>query len=82
MSQFRKRHIGPNSSDTQQMLKTLGYSSLDQLTQSVVPNSIADNASLKLSEAVTEEQALVELKALAEKNTVLTSLIGQGSMER
>ena len=78
MSQFRKRHIGPNSSDTQQMLKTLGYSSLDQLTQSVVPNSIADNASLKLSEAVTEEQALVELKALAEKNTVLTSLIGQG----
>ena len=78
MSQFNKRHIGPNSSDTETMLKALGYDSLDQLTKAVVPASIADNSPLQLSEPISEEQALAELKTLAQQNTVLNSLIGQG----
>ena len=78
MSQFKNRHIGPNSTDTQTMLNALGYDSLDQLTAAVVPDSIADNRSLALSEPISEEQALKELKALAQQNTVLNSLIGQG----
>ena len=78
MSQFRNRHIGPRQQDTQAMLKTLGYDSLDELTNAVVPSNIANNDPLKLAEPVPEEQALTELKALAEQNTVLTSLIGQG----
>jgi len=60
------------------MLKALGYDSLDQLTKAVVPASIADNSPLQLSEPISEEQALAELKTLAQQNTVLNSLIGQG----
>ncbi len=78
MSQFRSRHIGPRQQDTQHMLATLGHDTLDSLTHAVVPKSIADNAPLNISAPATEEQALQELKALAEQNTVLTSLIGQG----
>ena len=78
MSQFKSRHIGPRQQDTQHMLDTLGYKNLDELTSAVVPKSIADNAPLSLDDSASEEQALAELKALAEQNTVLTSCIGQG----
>ena len=78
MSQFRNRHIGPRQKDTKHMLKTLGYASLDELTKTVVPSSIADNAPLKLDAPISEEQALTELKALAKQNMVMTTLIGQG----
>ncbi len=78
MSQFKSRHIGPRQQDTQHMLNALGYSSLDELTKAVVPANIADNAPLSLKSSVNEEQALAELKTLAEQNTVLTSCIGQG----
>lgn len=78
MSQFTRRHIGPRQKDTNTMLKALGYDNLDDLTQAVVPASIADNKKLNINDPVSEEQALAELKALAEQNIVLTSLIGQG----
>ena len=78
MSDFKPRHIGPRQTDIDSMLATLGYSDLDELTKAVVPDSIADNAPLNLAPALTEEQALAELKAIAKKNKVFTSLIGQG----
>jgi len=78
MSEFSKRHIGPSQEETTVMLKALGYESLDQLTETVVPKSILDNTPLELQDAISEEQALAELKALASENKVLTSLIGQG----
>ncbi|MDB4511841.1 aminomethyl-transferring glycine dehydrogenase [Arenicella sp.] len=75
---FADRHIGLSDEDIAQMLKTLGFSSLDELTQAVVPESIADNAPLDLFEAVSEEQALAELAEIAKQNSVKKSLIGQG----
>ena len=60
------------------MLEQLGYDSLDQLTEAVVPESIADNLPLSLKEALSEEQALAELKAISEKNVLLKSCLGQG----
>jgi len=60
------------------MLTTLGFNSLDELTDAVVPTSIADNTPLDLAIAVSEEQALAELAAIAKQNKVLKSLIGQG----
>jgi len=75
---FASRHIGLSDADITTMLKELGYSSLDQLTETVVPASIADNAPLALKDPVTEEQALAELKDIAEQNKLVKSLIGQG----
>lgn len=60
------------------MLAELGYDSLDHLTNTVVPESIANNDRLNLKSAISEEQALAELKEIADQNTLVKSLIGQG----
>ena len=75
---FAQRHIGLNDQDISKMLAQLGYSSLDQLTETVVPNSIADNSPLVLKSALSEEQALAELREIAERNIIVKSCIGQG----
>ena len=78
LSPFVARHIGPREHEIQAMLNRLGYSSLDELTQAVVPNNIADDSPMDLLPGVTEEEALAELKRIASKNKVLRSFIGQG----
>lgn len=78
MNTFKHRHIGPDQNDIQHMLEQLGFSSLDELTKTVVPETIADNTPLDLSEAVSEEQALAELREIAKQNQLMTTLIGQG----
>ena len=75
---FADRHIGPTENDIATMLAAIGYQSLDQLTETVVPSSIADNTPLQLRKAISEEQALAELYKLAQQNKVLKSFIGQG----
>ncbi len=77
-SEFANRHIGLSDNDIHDMLAELGYKSLDELTKAVVPESIADDASLGLPTALSEEAALAELKQLASKNKLVKSLIGQG----
>jgi len=78
LSSFVNRHIGPRENEIQYMLKELGYGSLDDLTQAVVPDNIADNAPMDLLPGISEEQALAELQQIANKNIVLRSFIGQG----
>ena len=78
LSPFVSRHIGPRDHEIQSMLAELGYSSLDELTQAVVPENIADNTPMDLLPGITEEEALEELKQIASKNRVLRSFIGQG----
>jgi glycine dehydrogenase len=78
MSSFESRHIGPREKDIAFMLQQLGYKSLDELTDTVVPGSIADNTPLALSPPLSEEAALSELYDIAKKNIVNKSLIGQG----
>ena len=75
---FSERHIGLSEDDIQSMLSELGYESLDDLTKTVVPESIADDDRLNLKPAISEEQALAELKEIASQNTLVKSMIGQG----
>jgi len=77
-STFAQRHIGLSDNDIDSMLAELGYSSLDELTTNVVPKSIADNSRLNLDEGLSEEQALAELKTIAEQNIIMKSCLGQG----
>ena len=75
---FVTRHIGLTDTDIAFMLNELGYSSLDELTEVVVPDGIADNSPLQLASPASEEQALAELLTLAKQNKILKSCIGQG----
>lgn len=75
---FVFRHLGPREDEISQMLKVLGYDSLEALTQAVVPQSIRIDHHLNLRAGISEEAALAELKVLASKNRVLKSFIGQG----
>ena len=75
--EFARRHIGPSPDEQRRMLSAVGYASLDELTEAALPVS-ADAAPLDLPPALTEEAALAELRRLAGRNRVLTSMIGLG----
>ena len=76
--EFIARHIGPSPSQIEQMLATIGVSSLDELIDQAVPASIRDAQPLALPGPVSERDVIAELRQLAGKNRVLTSLIGMG----
>jgi glycine dehydrogenase len=75
---FQPRHIGPNAADIQQMLDLLELQSLSELAEKAVPESIRLQTPLKLSPAVSEHQALQNLKTIAQQNQVFRSYIGMG----
>ena len=75
---FVPRHIGPNQTDIEKILVTLGYSSLDALATAAVPTTIALTENLNLFDGLTEAAAIAELRTLASANEVLTSMIGLG----
>jgi glycine dehydrogenase len=77
-SEFIARHIGLSESDEQHMLSVVGEATRRALIDSIVPRSIARSQGMKLPPAITEAAALAELKALAQKNVVMRSYIGQG----
>src|SRR5918997_6398905 len=72
------RHIGPDADEQAQMLKAVGYGSLDELMDAAIPEVIRWHKGLDLPAAATEEEALAELRALATRNTVAVSMIGLG----
>lgn len=75
---FAQRHIGPNAAETAQMLKQIGFDSLDQLVDAAVPDTIKSTQPLQLPSALSEAEMLAELRELASKNTLKTQMIGQG----
>ncbi|WP_407687652.1 aminomethyl-transferring glycine dehydrogenase [Mycobacterium sp. HUMS_1102779] len=85
-STFATRHIGPDSQAVAAMLAVIGADSLDELAAKAVPGRILDKLTDggvapgldALPPAATETEALAELRALAEANTVAVSMIGQG----
>ena len=75
---FVDRHIGTTDAEQAQMLKVLGYASRPALIDALVPPAIRKRGPLALPAAKGEQEALDELKAIARKNLVLKSYIGQG----
>jgi glycine dehydrogenase len=75
---FAARHIGVSGDDQQRMLEAIGYASLDDLLADAVPASIREKLALALPPAASEAEAAAELRALAARNDVLTSMIGLG----
>ncbi len=77
-AEFVARHIGIGPDDEQRMLAAIGEDSLQALADGIVPRTIARVQAMDLPPPVTEAQALAELKAIAQKNRILRSFIGQG----
>ena len=76
--EFAARHIGPSAADEATMLSAIGAASRQALIEAVVPRGIARQRRMALPAPATEAQALAELKAIAGRNEVLKSFIGQG----
>src|SRR5689334_14919072 len=78
-TEFVSRHVGVAEGDAEQrMLETVGYASLDDLLADAVPASIREKLALSLPAAAGEAEVAAELRALAARNEVLTSMIGLG----
>jgi glycine dehydrogenase len=76
--QFVGRHIGPTDDDIRTMLSVVGQPTLEALIDAVVPPSIRSTTPLAVPTAVDEATMLQRLRAIADTNTVRTSLIGCG----
>ncbi|SEL80576.1 aminomethyl-transferring glycine dehydrogenase [Nonomuraea pusilla] len=75
---FSSRHIGPSESEQQRMLETVGFASVADLVAVAVPEAIRAKDHLTLPAAAGESEAIADLRALAGRNRVLTSMIGLG----
>ena len=73
-----RRHIGPSPEEIADMLRVVGVSSLDALIDETVPKDIRQGEALDFGRPLSERGALDRLRETANKNRVLTSLIGQG----
>ncbi|MBS1589972.1 MAG: glycine dehydrogenase (aminomethyl-transferring), partial [Bacteroidetes bacterium] len=76
--EFSFRHIGPNDSETREMLQVVGSSSIAELVERTVPASIRMQEPLDVPASVSEAEYLRELKEISLKNKVFKSYIGQG----
>ena len=75
---FLERHIGPNDAEIARMLRTVGVDSLEALTEAIVPGSIKSAAPLALPAPISEVEAIAKIRAIADRNQVFRSFIGQG----
>lgn len=79
--EFIGRHIGPDETGQQAMLRELGYATRAALANAAVPANIRRKDGLPLgafTQPKSEREALAALRALAAKNQVFKSFIGQG----
>ena len=72
-----RRHIGPSPAEMAEMLQAVGCASLDQLIDETVPPSIRQTDPLTWA-PLSEGGLLARMRQVAERNVVMTSLIGQG----
>jgi glycine dehydrogenase len=76
--EFARRHIGASAEEQRRMLDAIGYGSVDELMDAAIPGVIRDSDPLRLPPAASEAEVLAELRALAERNRPLVSMIGLG----
>mgnify|MGYP001379285452 FL=1 len=79
MSEFHKKHIGPQNYHIEEMLSFLEEKSLKDLIKKIVPENILDIDENSIgNEKFSENEILTHIKNIGEKNQLYRSLIGQG----
>ncbi len=72
------RHLGSGGDDVARMLSSLGFLSLEELTQAAIPQTIATRHDLNLPEGIDEQHALAELRSVMSANRTLRTFMGLG----
>src|SRR5215813_5020291 len=75
---FANRHLGPDEAESEQMLKALGLSSLEELLDRAIPKSIRFKGKLRLPEPLSEFELIAQLREIASANQLYRSFIGMG----
>src|SRR5215831_14222555 len=75
---FVRRHVGPGTQETREMLDVLGFSSLEALVDVAIPAAIRLTRPLELPPARAEHEVLTVLEQIAGQNQVFRSYIGMG----
>lgn len=81
MSTFSHRHIGPNEQEKAAMLNKIGVNSVDELIDKTIPAHIRLSENLTIDKALSEQEYLLHISELANKNKVFKSFIGMGYNE-
>ncbi len=76
--QFLGRHVGPRPEDIREMLQVIGVSSVEELIQQTVPESIRLKSVPELPAPLSEAEFLNKIREIAAKNKLYRSFIGQG----
>ncbi|MEA3444336.1 MAG: aminomethyl-transferring glycine dehydrogenase, partial [Bacteroidota bacterium] len=75
---FASRHIGPRNHEIDEMLATVGVSSIDELIDQTVPRSIRLESEMKISEGISEYEYFNKIREIAQKNKIFKTYIGMG----
>ena len=76
---FLKRHLGPNDTDIDLMLKSMSINTIDELIKKVIPSNILSKIDEDLIDSnLSEDEVLFKLKGYANENTLYKSFIGMG----
>jgi len=75
---FTRRHIGPNSSELNIILSTIGVKSVEQLLEQTIPEKIRLKNDLNIPEGISEMEFLKEIKKLSSLNQNFKTYIGLG----
>lgn len=78
---FEHRHHGyfnSDNSDYKAMLETVGVSSIEELIEQTIPQSIRLNKTLELPSPLSEAELIEHIKQIAQKNKIFKSYIGMG----
>ena len=73
-----RRHIGPSPAEMEEMFRVLGVKDMDELIDQTVPKSIRQKEPLDFGKPLSERELLYHMRQVALKNTVFTTMIGQG----
>ncbi|MEL6389329.1 MAG: aminomethyl-transferring glycine dehydrogenase [Bacteroidota bacterium] len=75
---FSLRHIGPGPDELQDMLTTIGVTSIGELIEQTIPERIRRKETMNLPEAKGEHEFLTSFEKLMDQNTICKNYIGMG----
>ena len=78
LTDFPSRHIGPRNDQIQEMLSELGFSSLEDLSNKIIPKNILFDSMMDIPNNMSEPETINRLREFANMNSVYNSFIGMG----
>ncbi len=75
---FVLRHVGPRGNEINDMVKTIGVTSVDELIDKTIPADIRLANNLNLPKAMSEYEYMFHIQELATKNKLFKNYIGLG----